>query len=706
MRVLSHSRFRSRNTEFQPPIVLAGYYVSTTGSSGNPGTIASPWSLTHALGGAGGVIQPGDTIWIRAGTYTGAFLPTAVGGSANPVIFRAYPGERATINGTLRFTPASTAAYLYFRDIEIVNSAPAIGFAGVSIESRPGIKIINCIIHDQGSNGIFVNHSASGSEVYGCLIYNTGLAYPAIGETAHNLYIQNDDTVVRRIVSNITFQATGSDMHFYNESQTIRNTECDRNIGINAHAITGTLHWLLLMKSNEAGAVGNTFRFNVVHGSRSTGIIALGPNSSEAADLIVEDNYIYGGGFYINNCNDVTLKRNVIAVIENRWFIRPTSYYAEPPYDVDANTYWAPTGAANFLSWLNDVRQADRTFAQWVAATGYDSATSVQNTNGTGNPTTNFVQVNPNEYESGRAHIVIFNWELLSSVAVDVSAVLNSGDGYEVRNALDYYGTATLTGTYTSGTISVPMTAVAPPVPVTGWWSSTPPTPGPTFGAFVLRRISGSGAGVVTATHLTTAASATDATSYVTASISPSANKLILACVHSWSQSGNVTPTLTGNGLTWVAVNSAISIGGARVTVFRAMGASPSVGAVTIDCGGQIQYRQEWSIAEFGGVDTGGTNGSAAIVQSATNIGPATSLTMTLGAFGSTNNATYGAFGVHTDDADIVVGSGFTQLGEVTQFGETGAIMTEFRGDNDTTVDASWTTLSDVAGVAVEIKAA
>src|SRR3990167_10939569 len=121
----------------------------------------------------------------------------------------------------------------------------------------------------------------------------------------------------------------------------------------------------------------------------------------------------------------------------------------------------------------------------------------------------------------------------------------------------------------------------------------------------------------ITQTTLTGAASTADATSYTTASISPGANRLILAFVYGFHSIGtDVTPTLSGNGLTWVNINHrGLGCSNENMTLFRAMGSSPSAGAVTIDYGANTMDAGVWSIMEFDGVDTSGTNGSGAIVQ-------------------------------------------------------------------------------------------
>jgi hypothetical protein len=213
----------------------------------------------------------------------------------------------------------------------------------------------------------------------------------------------------------------------------------------------------------------------------------------------------------------------------------------------------------------------------------------------------------------------------------------------------------------------------------------------------------------VSATHLTTAGSATDATSYNTASISPGADRLILAWVfNNRGIAGVNTPTLSGNGLTWVSVISE-SFGGfdaARLTLYRAMGAAPSAGAVTIDCGGQTQAHCLWSIVEFDGADTSGTNGSGALVQAVyDDASSAASLSVTLAAFADAANATAGGMGLNGSVADVVPGSGFTELAESALI-ETFKMQSQWRDDNDTTVDWSWTGSVSVLGIAVEISAA
>lgn len=221
-----------------------------------------------------------------------------------------------------------------------------------------------------------------------------------------------------------------------------------------------------------------------------------------------------------------------------------------------------------------------------------------------------------------------------------------------------------------------------------------------------------SASAVVTGTNLTTGVDSDGGSGATTASVSPTANRLLLLTVS--SRTGITAdpnePTVTGNGLTWVPVNGVVydntSSSRRRITVFRALGASPSTGTISIDFGGQAQTHVLWSLDEFSGVDTSGTNGSGAVVQSATNFDPnntLSTLTVTLGAFSSTNNATFGAFSIFDGTAAFTVGSGFTSLGDIGT-GTSLHILSEYKSTNDTSVDASWAGTSEVGGVAIEIK--
>lgn len=226
-----------------------------------------------------------------------------------------------------------------------------------------------------------------------------------------------------------------------------------------------------------------------------------------------------------------------------------------------------------------------------------------------------------------------------------------------------------------------------------------PPLPRGRLGSRILKPAPITPAQVGPVTLLTSGVNSGAGTSFATASISPAGNHLILLWVESHP---TASPTATGNGLTWVQVDQATD-GNSRATVLRAMGASPSSGAVTIAFGATSQDTCKWLIVDYGNVDTSGTNGSGALVQSNHNTAtPVTSLTVTLPAGIGAGNAVAAAI-AHAVNETQTAGAGYTKLGEVSDNSE-GDWAHCWRPDGTTTPSMSWTTSVDGWGVAVEIK--
>ena len=216
----------------------------------------------------------------------------------------------------------------------------------------------------------------------------------------------------------------------------------------------------------------------------------------------------------------------------------------------------------------------------------------------------------------------------------------------------------------------------------------------------------------VAMTLLAGSSSSTDATTYTTASISPSSRKLILAVIMTTKATLPDVPTLAGCGLTWVQVATALFNNIAtplnRITVFRAMstGATPTPGTLVFSFGGATQTGGNWSVSEFDHVDLTGTNGSGAVVQSVTNnANAATSLTVTLAAFGNAANATFGVHGIDANNT-FNVEAGYTEISDAGTATPVSDMQVEWKNSNDTSVTADNGAASvDWGGIALEIKA-
>ena len=98
---VSHPRLRPAPTASQRPRGKGpAFFVDVgQGSDSGQGTQESPWkSIRHALTQLG----PGETLYLRAGTYYEHVYSSVVGLPEKPIVIRSYPGELAVIDGGLR----------------------------------------------------------------------------------------------------------------------------------------------------------------------------------------------------------------------------------------------------------------------------------------------------------------------------------------------------------------------------------------------------------------------------------------------------------------------------------------------------------------------------------------------------------------------------------------------------------------------------
>ena len=111
------------------------FYASPSGVPSNDGSITRPIDLDTAISSLGPV-RPGDTVWLRGGTYrrqpgpgyngvTALYVSTLRGTAAAPIFVRQYPGERATLDGNLgpsRPVLVVDGDYTVYAGFEITNS--------------------------------------------------------------------------------------------------------------------------------------------------------------------------------------------------------------------------------------------------------------------------------------------------------------------------------------------------------------------------------------------------------------------------------------------------------------------------------------------------------------------------------------------------------------------------------------------------------
>lgn len=121
----------------------------------------------------------------------------------------------------------------------------------------------------------------------------------------------------------------------------------------------------------------------------------------------------------------------------------------------------------------------------------------------------------------------------------------------------------------------------------------------------------------ITVTQLTQAGSEECSGTVSTASITPTPGSMLLVFVMQEKLADYPlgTVSVSGNGLTWVSMTSAVdSTGTRRGSVFRAVATSPTPGALSL-VPSATQQNCTWHVLEVQGYDTRGTDGSMAIGQ-------------------------------------------------------------------------------------------
>ena len=397
------------------------YFVGPEGKAENPGTREGPWDVASALGGKQKAVKPGDVIWVLGGTYKGCFKAGLKGAEHKPIIVRAVPGDRVTLDGAPGGGGGSleiTGQWAWFWGLELTNSKPdrqserppSFWFLG------PNCKLINCVAHDGDNNGFWA--SARESEIYGTLIYGCGNEGKDRGH-GHGIYSNTDKDekgTKKHITDNILCNGFSFGIHCYTT-----------NGNINGYDIVGNIFFCNGVGSKVSGHKDDC----LVGGMRSAERILLKENLGWAkggAGRCVQL------GYAAKDNKDVTLLDNYFAGQVN--FSQPWE-----KIEMKGNTFIGPvSGNVDTARYPDNVYKAK--------------------------PQEPKVFVRANRYEPGRAHIAVFNFGGASTVAVDVGSVVPAGAEFEIRNAQNYYAEPVAKGVFSGRPVPLPMVGLEPAQPV------------------------------------------------------------------------------------------------------------------------------------------------------------------------------------------------------------------------------------------------
>jgi hypothetical protein len=420
------------------------------------------------LAGGSGRIQAGDTIWMRGGTYLGDFRTALAGTQGRPIVFRQYPGERATIDGTLRADGADVA----FWGFEIMRSAPSGRLPG--LESRGARqKFINLVIHDAAQQGITFWDEAVDAELYGNIVYNNGMHE----NLDHGVYVHNMSGT-KLISDNVFFDNLAYGIHVYAgpTDGTQRNVHVVGNVSFN----NGTISSVYAAKGNiiigaDSPDEGMQAIDNLLYFSGQAGENLRVGYQAANYDVLVKGNTMWGGatGLVVGQWQNATVQNNMIGGSADMVSL----LNAPGTFTWGSNTYYRNAAAQ---AWRTQTGSA-LPLSDWKSATGLGASDQAP----AATPGATKVFVRANKYEPGRALVVVYNWGSQSSVDVNLAGVLRSGQQYEVRNVQDMFGRPVASGTFNGSTISLAMSGVNPPMPI-GRSTPTPPKTGPNFDTFVV----------------------------------------------------------------------------------------------------------------------------------------------------------------------------------------------------------------------------
>lgn len=465
------------------------FFAAPDGLPSGNGSKLNPWDLTTALSRTD-AIRPGDTLYLRGGTYRGGFTCKLQGTAERSITIRQFEGERATIDcqaadGDTTFTVDGD--WLVFWGFEMTCSDPKrhtkmegswpsdIRRGGFSCRTSH-VKFINLVLHDLGG-GIGWWSDGEAGEIYGCLIFANGWQGPDRPH-GHAIYGQNERGT-KRIADNIIFNQFGYGIHCYGSDKGhLRGFKIEGNILFNNGALGAKAHTCANILIGGGSPVSRTWVTQNVswhHGTTARFGYPWGPDN---LDIAITDNY-FVGSVAVERFEQLRFSHNQLIgsnLVEYKAAKKPALLQS----DWDENSFWqTENNRRPFMIWEGE-RSTQFTYQDWLRYTDADSRSQFADSK------LNAVKIflRKNQYEPGRANIAVFNWAKAKALEIDLSPVLKIGQRFHIVSAQNYFGTPLVEGTFTGKRVLLPMQPTKKHHPI-GWPVPLPDTE-PLFGAFVV----------------------------------------------------------------------------------------------------------------------------------------------------------------------------------------------------------------------------
>lgn len=303
----------------------ATYYVATTGNDANPGTLNQPFkSFKKGIG----LLQPGDTLYIRGGLYTEQIdlqTPNKTGTAGNYITIGGYPGETVTVQfadkASIGYGPIKARGnrgYFIFENMILDGSASAdTSRSGWAIRDGNHHFILRNLEIKNFKNVSAVIVGANDVSIQNCKLHNQRSTLKTSGTYHYGIYFANGDRGL--IEGNDIYNNTGGGLQIYPgpiNNLVIRNNRLHDNNYDNVKIHVGGI----VVLSSQGNSITNVRIYNNIiysNGSAPTAGSAPGIRVEASLSTTTDDVKVWNNTVYGNKGYGISINKAVRTVVQN-----------------------------------------------------------------------------------------------------------------------------------------------------------------------------------------------------------------------------------------------------------------------------------------------------------------------------------------------------------------------------------------------------
>ncbi|OGO15113.1 MAG: hypothetical protein A2Z14_17980 [Chloroflexi bacterium RBG_16_48_8] len=321
------------------------YYVSTSGSDSNDGSMERPWgSIMHAVRNSGA----GDTVYVRGGTYSESemWIRGSLGHGGEPGgmwTLAAYPGETVELTGRI----VIEASWVR------VSGFSMTGSSGIAVRPGSGVRPTNVEILNNRVTGTGYRYEAISYRGDNGLIEGNFIEVNQSNTTDHGIYLHaGANNVVR---NNYIKKAHGYGIHVYDEDKGYDYVHHYENVLIENNTVnhTETRAGIVLGNGPEISFDGVVIRNNVLVNNGTNGIQIQNYGGTFIRNVQIYNNTIYASHYALTisaesggSISNITAKNNIFAASDSSHI----DSSGVTNVLLDHNLYWQPQSVGTGVS--------------------------------------------------------------------------------------------------------------------------------------------------------------------------------------------------------------------------------------------------------------------------------------------------------------------------------------------------------------------